>query len=107
MMQLERIAPRKLSQGMVVVCFEKPGTLRAGRIRSPVKKTSLLGIFNKQAEFDLLYADQHMNAEDLIWKTYFYRKSDTPRTSGVFRWPSGLMELTFERAMERLPQFPG
>jgi hypothetical protein len=48
-----------------------------------------------------------MNAEDLIWTTFFYRKRDTPRTSGVFRWPPDLMELTFEQAMERLPQFPG
>jgi hypothetical protein len=106
-MPLERIALRKLSQGMVVVCYEVPATLHVGRIRSPVKKTSLLGLFNKQAEFDLLYPDQHMQAEDLIWTTYFYRTRDAPRTSGVFTWPSGLMELTFERATRNLPQFPG
>jgi hypothetical protein len=106
-MPLERIALRKLSQGMVVACYEVPATLRVGRIRSPVKKTSLLGLFNKQAEFDLLYPDQHMQAEDLIWTTYFYRTRDAPRTSGVFTWPFGLMDLTFERATRNLPQFPG
>jgi hypothetical protein len=106
-MQLERMAPRELAQGMVVLCFEVPATVRVGRIRSPVKTSSLLWFFHKRVEFDLLYADQHMQAQGLIWTTYFYRNREAPQTSGVFRWPPGLLELTFERGERNLRHCPG
>jgi hypothetical protein len=57
-------------------------------------------------EVDLLYADQHLQAGDCIWKTYFYQKRNAPTHSGIFKWPGG-MTLTFDLAEHSLPDRPG
>ena len=87
-------------EGMVVVCFEEPAEqVRVGRIQR-LQRTA------RGLEVDLLYADQHLQAGDLIWSTYFYRRRDAPAHSGIFTWPGGL-ELTFDLAERSLLSRPG
>ena len=102
-MKLEQLRSDQIRKGMLVVCFEKPGLIYVGRVHSdvtrhPLRQALFSGIF---AEFDLLYADQHGHAGDLIWNKYFYRNADAPTASGVFEWPK-LMNLTFTSAESRL-----
>jgi len=99
--KLERLTSRQIHKGMLVVSFEYPATIWVGKVYGEVTRHPLLtgllsGIF---AEFDLLCADQHMLAGDLIWQQYFYLNRNAPTDSGVFRWPD-VMPLTF-RSMER------
>ncbi|GHO98699.1 hypothetical protein KSF_087470 [Reticulibacter mediterranei] len=88
------------AEGMVVVCFDRPTEqVRVGRIQR-LQRTA------KGLEVDLLYADQHLQAGDLIWSTYFYRKRDAPAHSGIFEWP-GDLTLTFDLAKRSLTSRPG
>jgi hypothetical protein len=102
-MPLEQLTSEKLEKGMTVVHFELPGTVRVGRIhneitRHPPLQALTTGII---AEFDLLYADQHDRAENLVWQKYFYWNKEAPAQSGVFGWPN-LMKWSYRRAEDRL-----
>ena len=99
---MERSLKRAVApvEGMIVMCFDEPtGQVSVGRIQR-LQRTP------KGLELDLLYADQHLQAGDLIWKTYFYRRRDAPADSGIFTWPGG-MTLTFDLAERSLPSRPG
>jgi hypothetical protein len=85
---------------MVVVCIEEPATqVHVGRIHR-LQQTA------RGLELDLLFADQFLEAADLIWHHYFYRRHDAPRASGLFTWPA-VMTLTFDLAERSLPSRPG
>jgi hypothetical protein len=108
-MKLDQLTSDQLRKGMIVVAFEQPAVIRVGRIHSeiknyPLQQALLTGLF---AEFDLLYADQHARAGDLIWQRYFYHNGDAPTGPGVFKWPTELMKLTFDLAESSLPTRPG
>jgi hypothetical protein len=101
--KLEQLTSDQIRTGMLVVCFKKPALIYVGRVHSDVTRYLLLqalfsGVF---AEFDLLYADQHLHAGDLVWNKYFYRNPEAPTASGVFKWPE-LTTLTFISAESRL-----
>jgi hypothetical protein len=68
--KLDRLTSDTLQKGMVVVHFGQSGIVRVGRIQSeitrhPLSQALATGII---AECDLLYADQHGEAENLIWQ---------------------------------------
>ena len=101
-MKLELLTSHQIEKGMLVVCFEA-GTIRVGRVQSEVKKYTLRQalLTGVLAEFDLLYADDHERAGDLVYQKYFYLNKDAPADSGVFKWPD-LMKLTFKLAESSL-----
>lgn len=107
--EMEQVTSDELAKGMTVICFEGPGMIRVGRVHSEITRYPLTqalssGVF---AEFDLLYADQHAQAEALAWQKYFYMNPKAPTGPAVFQWPSGLMKLTFDLAGSSLPDRPG
>lgn len=102
-MQLEQLTSDQLQKGMTIVHFEPPGTVHVGRIHSEITRHPPLQAFTTGiiAAFDLLYADQHNEAENLVWQTYFYSNQEAPTYSSVFKWPD-LMKLSFQLAESSL-----
>ena len=108
MKSLEPISYDELAKGMQLLCFDAPGGVRVGRIHSEITihsglKLLLTGIV---AEFDLLYADRHLEAEDLAWQQYFTFRRGRPE-SQVYKWPTHLMKLTFKKTERGLSTFRG
>ena len=109
-MKLQQITSDQLRQGMVIIYFAPLAIIYVGRIHDHLKRYHMREAAHNGgilAEFDLLQADQHKDAGDLIWDRYFHQGLDAPRECCVFAWPRDLMRLSFEKGEVRLKTHPG